>query len=981
MERFEIMCQPGNLRSALFLLALGLFTAAEAAAAGGTELLREYFVRQGAEETLVIRIDPFEAEFTAWVSDDQAQVLWQSGLPGNRNQPVFAYIDPAGKDRQLDIDIEATWSTTSTRFDLEYSRLDIRDELSGRLAQAYRMLAQGQEALTQETAANWSVRVGLLLRAARDFEALGREELRLWALLAGAHLAHFRLGDTQAAVDLVTEGVRGAQLAGLGRLELSARMLLGQVLLSQPGTEDVGQAELAAASELAVRLGEVYEAAFAGYLKGLGSAEADDDITALRRFDDALELALGRGALDLAAQVRKRMAETHDRLGDLLAREQVLGSMIDQLGDRGAHEDLVRSLLQQAALLMELRRYPSAEALLIRVLEVDDVSLTRTQATIMLGQCLYQSGRFSEALEILTGSLVSPETGQFRRPSPLLPLGPGLASLAGTYRTLGDAAQTQRVRRVQGRHLESAGERAEWYLQRILDSLAFGDPNGAWAAWREAGPSWQGAGTASRRDLALLALCVEAPAGAGDRCSEPDLAAALGRVSSLPEPRERLEGLYRGLQGIVGRSAADADRALSLLEDIHFHRAELPGVLGAWFWENRDRVFRLALQRVANRGPAATLLALSRIRAIGQVSEPAETGDELRAALAGSQPALAGLLAGARGRFEQRNWWLSQPAMERSLGSLPEGEAVLAAVVEGTTVRAWVGTRRGVESLSWRLSEDVAEALKARSGPVWIRGVDEVMAPALGHLPARVYWLGTGLLLGLDLSELLPAGGAIPEVVSLARFPVLPDRHGLQGRPLPGRVFVAGDPRDWSSEFPDRLDATAEIRTVMDQFVGPGLHVVQGGALLRDEFDDPRLGQAELVHFSSPAFIDLAQPDRSGVSLSEPGRRAGRERLAPSDLAALPLEGALVVLSQPGWRGSPDDAYASHVALVDELLDAGAAGVIVPSRALGDEAAADFARRLYGGWRKDGFQAAWAAARAAAPVPLQLFQSGRAEMR
>ena len=52
--------------------------------------------------------------------------------------------------------------------------------------------------------------------------------------------------------------------------------------------------------------------------------------------------------------------------------------------------------------------------------------------------------------------------------------------------------------------------------------------------------------------------------------------------------------------------------------------------------------------------------------------------------------------------------------------------------------------------------------------------------------------------------------------------------------------------------------------------------MIQGNALLADEFETPRLAASDLTHLALPVTLDLAQPERSSLDLSEPGRGQGR---------------------------------------------------------------------------------------------------------
>ena len=111
-------------------------------------------------------------------------------------------------------------------------------------------------------------------------------------------------------------------------------------------------------------------------------------------------------------------------------------------------------------------------------------------------------------------------------------------------------------------------------------------------------------------------------------------------------------------------------------------------------------------------------------------------------------------------------------------------------------------------------------------------------------------------------------------------------------------------------------------------YVGPGLHIVQGTALLLDEFNSDHFRQAELIHLSMPAVIDLEYPQQSGFELSENDSEPGRTSLGPVDIQSQKLRAQLVFLSASGVRENPLSAFTSQPGLVSDFIDAGAHSVI-----------------------------------------------------
>ena len=236
----------------------------------------------------------------------------------------------------------------------------------------------------------------------------------------------------------------------------------------------------------------------------------------------------------------------------------------------------------------------------------------------------------------------------------------------------------------------------------------------------------------------------------------------------------------------------------------------------------------------------------------------------------------------------------------------------------------------------------------------------QALGPLLAGLPPTVYTVGAGNLGGV-LEAVAVKGRLLAETHQFPALGGFPDANVIARQasfPWPEQFFVAGNPLDWSSDYPEGLQTTAEIRTVSERFVGAGLHIVQGNALLPDEFGDQRLTQSRIVHLAMPAVIDLAQPERSWLELSEPGRGQGRARLTPADLRQWRLEDAVVFLSQSTLRGARADRFAARVGLVHDLLDAGAVAVIAGRWPAGPEFAGRFAAAFYAELERSGDVAA-----------------------
>jgi CHAT domain-containing protein len=161
------------------------------------------------------------------------------------------------------------------------------------------------------------------------------------------------------------------------------------------------------------------------------------------------------------------------------------------------------------------------------------------------------------------------------------------------------------------------------------------------------------------------------------------------------------------------------------------------------------------------------------------------------------------------------------------------------------------------------------------------------------------------------------------------------------------RVFLAGNPQAGQDLFSYDVQASAEITALTDIFVGPGLHIVQGVALRKDEFQDLRFTGAGLIHLATPGTLDLAFPDRSRLLMSKTSSGSAVENLAPRDIGALVFEAGLVVLSQTAVVSGNPSSFDIRMGFISEFLDAGVSNVVASLWTDGDSETTAFMTEFY----------------------------------
>ena len=161
------------------------------------------------------------------------------------------------------------------------------------------------------------------------------------------------------------------------------------------------------------------------------------------------------------------------------------------------------------------------------------------------------------------------------------------------------------------------------------------------------------------------------------------------------------------------------------------------------------------------------------------------------------------------------------------------------------------------------------------------------------------------------------------------------------------RVFLAGNPQARQDLFSYGVSSSAEILAVRDRFIGPGLQIVQGVALQRDEFSDERISQADLMHLAIPGAANLAFPERSRLSLSGSVDESADSYLRPADLRMQEYSARLAVLSNLAISGDSSSVFSNRLGFVSDLMDQGVRSVIVSAWHADDTELAAFMEQFY----------------------------------
>ncbi len=870
----------------LCLLALALVTAFSGllvstpalAQNAGAEMKREYFIRQGADEALLIRISGNEADINSNVYAPERKLLLTSSTNGNRIAPLFQFIDSTGKDRQLDIEVAASQFTANTHFDIGITRLKIWDGRSQALARAYALLSFGMQSTQAQSAAGWSVKINSLLGAADTFDQYGMTELKLWSTWLATWLVQSQLHDNNMALSLIKEIQASTKASQWQEIDLAARQtksaaLVGLMEQGAGTNPESVQEQILDTAALAEKMGQRAIQSELLYQSGLQYAKQSNDASALQVFQQALAIAEDISDPRLVKDIRESMAGIHAEQGDDQATVVVLKQLETQLAleDTGSDE-LALNLLQQGRILMRIWEYPEAIEVLQQALGFENDSSIAGQINRELALASHEIGQQADALKYLQTA------------------GINKTDAAGYFNSDDQSAR-----------LDASGLR------------------------RQAEASYQ-------------------------------KARSLAQSGKRNEARQELE---------------------QLLDQVLFLRQSLPGVLGSWYWQRRDALLDdyLALsaagQAVANDAAAntivannaAALLALSKSRFASKAPLWPTATLELRNLLAQSSANDASAktgLAKLQDLFAKNFQFLSTAGIQSCLRQLSTDEVVLTYHLSPAGAYVWIADSQRIDMR--RLSNPAQIISTLEGGLAQIAGANpsqfDALMSAIGNalvLPVKqelkktIYLVTSGLMLSLPFDSLRLDRHYLAEnysVVNVLSFPAGTPASQFQ-RPQPDKVFLAGDPQDFQAEYANRWQPSEPIKTIKDIFVGPGLNIVQGAALLPDEFQSEAFRQSNLVHLSMPGRINLGHPDQSWLQLSEPLRDMGRILLRPDSLRTVPIQADLVYMAASKTEGLPLSPLSQQLGLVSDVLHSGAKTVIVQLWSTTEAATDDFLKTFY----------------------------------
>jgi len=964
----------------------------------------EYMIYQYPGVTLLIQIDAIETEFESRVFDPERALIKYSRLPSRRIGPVYQLIEAVDTARQLIIEVTPAYPTDRSRIRMELVQLNQHDRNSAIQAEAFRLMSRAADSTTANDSTTWAMKSYTFKRAAEAFEQLGWEELQLWSEYYVAHLVFYKLQDEYSAIELAQQVQTAARKAGFGEIELAALQLKGAALLAEskgsPATTSQRKFSeahrvLGQAAQLADSIGLQSERALALFSDGVAWEKQEELSQALGQYRLALDIAVSAGDTELANRIRNSAAFAYETQGRISGALEMLDQIGDELSEEEAALGLAQSLYKKGRILNSNYRYREAAEALSEAVNLQESagSVQRAaQSGLALGQAYYGMGLMDKAATTQQESIDRlPASGYEEE------LDKALNVLAAASRSQGDFDAMSKARKRQTAFVSSDAQRARYLFEQALDLLA--KPDSAISVVRsllkQSRQFARDAGIPLLAHRAQLQLCAHMPSGtsAAQDCSAGNTRRSFDKLQAAGIPRYALEArtAWSEILRQQGSYSQAIEQMSQIVRDVRYFRNVLPGVLGAWYWESRDRIFSdymsIVLQQ-SLRGSQAqgdgrqALSVLEQLRAI--VSEDSSgyrvanpvgregESERIRSLLAAQDAmpddaadlqrasVISGLLNQSKEDFEKSDPGLKTGSLNGLLGHLPDQGVLLSyyfssdkayAIVAGqSVVRLFRLSRPGsIQSGLNELRKDFANPAAINNSS--LDSLGNLMLKPISHLlTEHVYLMPVGLVHGIPFDLIRLDGHYLAEhhnvinLMSLSALETSIDRLGTRGIDL---FFLAGNPDVQREVFNYEQEMSAEIRAVTDIFVGPNLHIVQGSALNRDEFQDQRFERADVVHLAIPGLISLEFPSQSKLMLSGTLEQPGNEFLRPGDFQDRHFNAFLAILSSTRLHGESASRFNGRLGFVTDLLQSGVDAVVASLWLLGDSELAYFMDAFY----------------------------------
>lgn len=964
-----------------------------------------YKLVQRAGIPMLIKAWGYEAEFELTTTDPNTQESNNTRTPFIRLGPQFHLLEKREVDTEIQITLTAINFTKNAQISVEAYELSEADKASRQQINAYRLISEATESTKSEKTDIWRERIRKLQKASQILNNLGQDEIRMWVESYENYFTYFPLYQYNEAIAKSKKLEKEAGHHGLADIELLALQIQGQALIERNLTDTeavVRKKHLEAQSifdralMIANQLGFEFEQAWIINSKGTGFFYAGDQTKALEENYQAEIMAANLLDNFLLTTVRSNIVSAYVESGEIKGAIDVLTKIAESISIKNNPSRIALAYVEIAKLHSVLYEFPQAINGLSTALNFfekigDHESQGRT--LFSLASAYFEIGRSTHSINLLSLALLEFESANYGR---------GLydvhGKLANIYRHLGQFNDVSQHRDEQLKYLANDQERASTIFESAKDLYIqerFSDSKQRFIQGQKLMLATK------RENLAIISslyLClIEYRFESSDNhCLANFQRSALTDIQSISNIRRKLEGKFLWAQ--LNLKANRQNEAFTVLDelvnDIRFYRKSLPGVLGAWFWENNKKIFEVYLKVSADRhsdlseSAFESLMAIQKIKSINSPKKEYEataqtnnddlkTAKAIRTLIANIESGktklsnvdlsnqLDSLILRTSNDSSQVDEEINSRWLQDALTSLPENSALLTICSFGDEVYVWIANKEEITLEKLAQNFDVNSALSKvmenirNQGSTRIRSELEnlgrsLLQPVMAHLPETIFFLPLGNFNGFPLEALIVEGQYLIEqhqVINISSLDFLKSISNSRFLEVDtNQIFVAGNQFFNDSLVMDLPGTSTELANIAKIFNESDIHFATGGDLSTDTFSGPEIKKADIIHIASHAVLDVNYPDLSRIYLNTGSSRqpnAAEAILAPSDIRSGHYQADLVFLSACQTSGLNKFAFDSNLGFVSEFIISGSSAVIASLWPISDSETAVLVKNFY----------------------------------
>ncbi len=844
-----------------------------------------------------------------------------------------------------------------------------------------------------------------LIRAAKLLRKVGRNRDALWADFFRGYTIYMQAFDLTRSLQVTEELISKQEVKSDPVLHLAALQLLGAVLIERNPDDS---------SEIAVQkfhrsqqvLNEViakanemnmpFEAAWALNNSGIGYYYQKDYPNAIAQYNAALELSEAVGDERVSRIIMTNRVFVEEISGlyfDAIASLERIGVGLRNDNDPMLLADNQREL---GRLYREVADYRAAVEHLSKALQLyrknGDHSgegrtlLSQGIAEMQLGRYKLARNRFEFGLSLTEESGSGTDLRDLIR------------HLSYLERLDGNTERLIELRAKQDSMIDSETDRANFHHELALDLMSSGETIKAAQHLKNCISVMSGEADPSLAELCKLRYAhLQSKANPADvnikdvRLSAQSLATkypiswALTALQLLAEIEYQMGNLKKSL-------AVSSE----LVQKITTFRKELPGVMGAWYWESRNRILDFYFERVlesnleSDFGKFDNLAALINLQNLelapsklseqnGNSSDEYRVHQELRQLIASTsrqgsedevilaQNRIDTLLMKFDG-YGENDALLEPGEIQKLIDTIPEDTGVVTFYFGESQTIAWLLTSMGLRQYDLGLGGDIGLKIQEVREGFRIIGNElnqesrldtlgeKLLGPLESELPENLFVVTTGPLTGFPVDALRIRGKFLAEVLHVAHLSNLSKFGGDSvlepGSKVYSRAILAGAP---TLINPKTLELTAsenEIRQIADILKPSNVTMLTGESLNYSALEMAFESSPDIIHIASHAVVDMQYPELSQIQLSQEmvtsnGDSNSESFLMPRDIYRQNLKGSLVVLSACETAGVQRFAFDNNLGFVSEFFKSGAKTVIASLWPVGDQDTSEFMTFFY----------------------------------